>query len=56
MSQYQACVDQSNPCNGTKNGPAEAWNQLRNAINGSSSTKGTIPYATDIRWNASETQ
>jgi hypothetical protein len=56
MSQYQACLDKNMACSGTKNGPVEAWNQLRNAINGSSSTKGTIPYATDIRWNTSETQ
>lgn len=56
MSQYQACADQNEACSGTKNSPVEAWNQLRSAINASSSTKGTIPYATDIRWNASEAQ
>ncbi len=54
MSQYQACVDQSELCIGLKNGPVDAWTQLRNAINSSAATKGTIPYATDVRWDASE--
>jgi hypothetical protein len=56
MSQLEACADQGNPsvCSGLKNTPVEAWNQLRNAVNANSSTKGTIPYATDIRWDATE--
>lgn len=59
MTQYQACFDTNNACghdtSGTgddlRNHPNEGWQQLYNAINASTSTRGPVRYSSDIRWD-----
>lgn len=47
MTQYTAC--QTQPCPGANNTPTQGWNQLYNALNGSSNTaQASLPWSTDI--------
>lgn len=50
VTQYQACIDQNDPCAGTHNTPAQGWTQLYNALNGDSHTAQDLPWSTDFTY------
>ena len=48
LTQRRACVGRG--CNGTANTPAQAWQQLQDALNADPRTRHAIPAVTDITW------
>ncbi len=50
MSQYWACVNESDPCTGMKNTPTTAWNQLWTELNSDTRTAQNLQWSTDIQW------
>lgn len=50
MTQYQACIDQNDPCTGLKNTRTQGYQQLWDRMNSDSRTAQTPDSATDLTW------
>ena len=51
LTQWQACTDQDDSCEGKKNLPEQGWKQLWDVLNRDPKTAQNLPVLTDIRWN-----
>lgn len=51
MTQYQACIDQGDPCSGTNNTPEQGWTQLWDLLNADPETAQTLLNPSTLRWS-----
>lgn len=51
LTQWQACIDQTNdPCAGVDNPPEAGWQQFWSTLNADPDTRQELPWSTDVRW------
>lgn len=51
LTQWQACIDRNNPCDGKNNQPEQAWKQFWDMLNSDPNTAQNPDWSTDVRWD-----